>query len=175
MQQHHHHKHHSKHHAWGRFRRRLKYFYYHFIRDPSPERVLRGISVGVFFGCTPFLGIHMLFAFVTAAVINGNKILAVISTWIMNPLTLVPLFILDYRVGRFLFYPSLSLTVEFSEKNLTSIRSIIGLGWDVFGACSLGGVIVGLILALIFYVMMRPLYHYFRRLHLLERFKKHGR
>lgn len=156
----------------NKIKRRFKYFYYRFVRiDNSPERVAKGLAVGIFYGCTPFLGVHMLASFATAALIHGNKILAMIATWIMNPLTIVPLVYLDFRVGKYLLKSSLE--AEFSKENLTSMMSMMEMGWDFFWILSAGGIVVGCICSFLTYFISKPLFIHLRKFHLLSRY--HGR
>jgi uncharacterized protein (DUF2062 family) len=78
--------------------------------DDTPQRIARGIAVGLWIAFTPFLGLHMILALALAALFRANKALAVLFVWISNPFTLLPIYGSAYLTGRFLvgqFHPSL--------------------------------------------------------------------
>jgi uncharacterized protein (DUF2062 family) len=66
-----------------------------------PRRA-RGLSVGVFAGCFPIFGLQTIVGVLLAFVVRGNKIAAAAGTWVSNPLTYVPLFAFNYKMGQIL-------------------------------------------------------------------------
>jgi uncharacterized protein len=70
--------------------------------DDTPQRIARGVAVGLWVAYTPFLGLHMFLALAIAALIRANKVLAVLFVWVSNPLTLLPIHVPAYLLGRFL-------------------------------------------------------------------------
>ncbi len=60
--------------------------------------VAGGVWVGLFFACIPF-PIQMFFAAFFAVLTRVNLPVAVVCTWISNPLTWYPIFYFTYRVG----------------------------------------------------------------------------
>lgn len=68
--------------------------------DDAPQRMARGIGIGVFFAYLPLLGLQMILAFIFAKWLKANKAMAVMSTWISNPLTAMIIFYPCYRTGR---------------------------------------------------------------------------
>ncbi|WP_068118125.1 DUF2062 domain-containing protein [Tropicimonas marinistellae] len=71
--------------GWGR----AAIYVQHRIRrlPDKPHRIARGIFSGVFVSFTPFYGLHFITAFVTARIIGGNILAAVLATFFGNPLT----------------------------------------------------------------------------------------
>lgn len=67
--------------------------------NDSPHRLAMGAAIGLFTGWTPALGLHILIAFILAAIFRANKLLAVALVWVSNPLTLVPIYYPSYLVG----------------------------------------------------------------------------
>lgn len=65
----------------------------------SPERIARGIFVGVFTSFTPFYGIHFLIAFLLARIMNGNVFASLLATFFGNPLTYVPIAYASLKTG----------------------------------------------------------------------------
>lgn len=70
--------------------------------DDSPERIARGIAVGVFTAWLPFFGLHIFLALIFAAVVRANKIMALLFIWVSNPFTAVFIYYPAYRIGRFI-------------------------------------------------------------------------
>lgn len=68
----------------------------------SPERIARGIFVGVFTSFTPFYGLHFLVAFILARIMNGNLFASLIATFFGNPLTYVPIAYASLKTGYWL-------------------------------------------------------------------------
>ena len=69
--------------------------------EGTPAERARGVAVGIFSGCFPFFGLQSLMGVCLASLVRGHHLLAVIGTWISNPLTYLPLYWLNYRVGSF--------------------------------------------------------------------------
>ncbi len=69
------------------------------IEEGSPAKRARGLGVGIFSGCFPFFGLQTFVGIVLASVVKGNHLLAAAGTWISNPLTYVPLYWFNYKVG----------------------------------------------------------------------------
>ena len=68
--------------------------------DDSPHRIALGAAVGLFVGCSPALGLHILIVFLMSMVVRINRAAALCLVWISNPLTFVPIFYNDYIVGK---------------------------------------------------------------------------
>ena len=69
--------------------------------DDPPERTALAFSIGVFITFSPFLGLHTIIATVLAFVFRFNKVAIYTGTYINNPLTLVPIIVVSYGIGRF--------------------------------------------------------------------------
>ena len=68
-------------------------------QEGSPSQRALGFGVGIFSGCFPFFGLQTLMGVFLAKILKGNSILAAVGTWISNPLTYVPLYYFNYRLG----------------------------------------------------------------------------
>lgn len=84
--------------------KKLKYYYIKVVRiftrsRNTPESMARGIAVGVFVGLTPSVGFQMLPAILLAFLVKGNKILALLFTYVSNPITTIPLYALYFYLG----------------------------------------------------------------------------
>ena len=72
----------------GGWSRAFQYVKHRVRRLPdTPERIARGIWVGVFITFTPFYGLHIVAAILLARVFKGNALAALLATFVGNPLT----------------------------------------------------------------------------------------
>ena len=109
-------------------------------QDGTPYFNAKGIAVGVFSGCFPFFGFQTLLGIFFARLINGNLVLAAIGTWISNPFTYVPLYILNFKVGS-IFFKDNSKNIDFNE---LIGEDIFNQGWIFTSRLLLGSCLVGL-------------------------------
>ena len=52
-----------------------------------PERIAKGVAIGIFISFTPLFGLHVLLALIIAILLRANVFVTLISTFIGNPLT----------------------------------------------------------------------------------------
>jgi uncharacterized protein (DUF2062 family) len=76
----------AKHLSWANFRQRLRALW---KMDLSPVAVGLGVGLGIFVGCSPFIGLHTLMVFTLAALLRINPWVALLSSQISLP----PLFL----------------------------------------------------------------------------------
>ena len=69
--------------------------------DDTPKEIARGIAIGVFIAMTPTVGIQMITIALVCTIFHGNRLAGVSMAWISNPLTIVPIYWLDYVIGSF--------------------------------------------------------------------------
>ncbi len=125
------------------WRRLGRYLYIRFVRmQSSPQAIARGLSVGVFSGSFPLLGFQSLIAIALATVFQGNKVVAIATTWISNPLTYLPLFAFNYYVGCWLLRIPSVTNLPTDSLNITEWMA---MGREVATALMLGSFVVGLI------------------------------
>lgn len=132
-------------------KRACKYFYYRFIRlQASPEKLARGMALGLFISTTPTFGIQMVLGLVLAAFFRISKLCALIGVQVTNALTAPFVYAGTYYLG------ALILDRPFKDEYLEdlSLSSLWELGPDVFLSLWVGGVIVGVALAVIGYFLV---------------------
>ena len=123
------------------------------LHDPNIWHLTRrssagGVAAGLFCAFIP-LPIHMIVAAAVAILFRVNLPLAVIFTWVTNPLTFAPIFIFAYKLGtRILDVPERQ--VEFEPV----LHKLIHIWEPLF----LGSFILASISALIGYVAVRMLW-----------------
>lgn len=122
----------------------------------TPHQIALGLSIGIFMGFSPLVGLHM----VTAAVIclfSGASILAAaLGTMVCNPLSCPVMLISDYKLGNLLFgdaghLPDLSALDRGLLEILANPLGFAQVFWDVLGPVFLpllaGGAVLGLLFA----------------------------
>jgi len=70
--------------------------------DDSPERIARGLALGVFISFLPLMGIQMFLSWIAATLFKGNKLMAVLGAWLTNPATAIFIYYPCYCLGRWL-------------------------------------------------------------------------
>ncbi|HPS54920.1 MAG TPA: DUF2062 domain-containing protein [Sedimentisphaerales bacterium] len=68
--------------------------------NDSPKSIAMGVCLGVFVAWTPILGVHMMTALFLAVIAKANKLVSVLTVWVSNPFTYLPMWSLGYMVGR---------------------------------------------------------------------------
>lgn len=133
------------------WKRVLRYLYIHFLRmRGSPTVIARGVAAGVFAGSFPLLGFQTLIGVAIAALVGGNKVVAAASTWISNPLTYLPLFALNFHIGRLLLRLPPTTVLPLASGHL---NDWMAMGLDVAAALMLGSCVVGLIASVLGYYL----------------------
>ena len=113
-----------------------------------PRELSLGVAIGVFVGITPTIPLHMVLAVALAAALRGSKLAAALGVWVANPLT-IPLFYYgSYRLGTFVLgMPELTLPTKYS------LFSLMKLGGNVTVAMLHGGVLLGILPAVLAYFL----------------------
>ena len=147
-------------------KRACRYFYYRFIRlQATPESLARGVALGLFISTTPTFGVQTFIALFLAAILRCSKICAVVAAQLSNALTAPFIFLGTYYFG------AVILDTPFDRAKLDGLLD--GFEWgsvwtsgfsaftplwegfrDVFVALWVGGLIVGVILAIIGYFVV---------------------
>ncbi len=124
------------------WQRLLRYLYVRFLRiQSSPEAIARGAAAGIFSGAFPLIGLQSVFGIAIAALIRGNKMIAVAGTFVSNPFTSIPIFAFNFYLGRWI----LGVETAALPSSMTDINAWLSMGADVFIAMMLGSLIVGAI------------------------------
>lgn len=118
----------------------------------EPRQIALGFALGIFVGMLPLMGLQMAIAFFIAALLNYNKISAAAGAWITNPITAPFLYGLSYYIGaKFMsFKGNYKLPEEFS---LSVVKEIIVKAPNILWVMTVGGIILGIPLALAGYYL----------------------
>ena len=163
----------------GGWRRAAVYVIHRLRRLPDPaHRISRAIAAGVFTSFTPFYGLHFLFSALVAWIMRGNIVASLLATFVGNPLTFVLIAASSLQTGYFLLGMGTPVgnSVERSlggkfvdagtdlKHNLWAVFTDEPADWshlhlfydEVFFPYMIGGLIPGLIAALIGYYVSLP-------------------
>jgi len=132
------------------WKRKLRYLYLRIVRLRSTTpAIARGLAMGVFAGLFPFFGAQTILGVSLAILVRGNKLTAAIGTWISNPLTYVPIYLFNFRVGQFLLQTNeLSIDIDW-----TSTTELLQAGKVFVATLLVGCTMVGAIAAVIAYFL----------------------
>lgn len=123
--------------------------------DAHPAHISAGFAMGVFVSFTPFFGLHTPLAIALAFIFRLNKVTCITGAWVNTPLTMVPVLVASYNLGRFLRgKPAVALTFT-------------NLDWHTLQPYAksilLGSSIIGFIAAVAAYFICYRLVMFFRR------------
>jgi uncharacterized protein len=160
------------------WRRGIEYIAHRLRRLPdTPHRIALGFACGVFSSFTPFFGLHLIGAIALAWVLRANMISAAIGQLFGNPFTLPFIAWISMALGRRILgggatgrdFERVSDAFGSAAAGLwQSILSLFGMGqpqWsklallftDVMLPYFVGGLLPGIVTAIAFYYLVRPL------------------
>ena len=115
-----------------------------------PREIAKGFALGIFLGMSPTMGFQMILAVPLAALFRWNKLAAAAGVWISNPITAPLLYGSTYLVGARLMglagRPHGAATVGGA-----TFLKMIARAPEIFWAMTIGGVVLGVPLALLGY------------------------
>lgn len=129
-----------------------KNLYQRFIKiRGNPRQIASGFSLGIFIGMSPTMGLQIIMAVFFASLLKWNKISATIGVLITNAFTAPLLYALTYLVGAKVL--GIENNFDFPQQ-MMSMETAVGLienAPTLLWAMTVGGVIVGLPLAVVAY------------------------
>ncbi len=129
----------------------LKKAYVRFLKiRGNPREIALGFALGIFVAMSPTMGFQMAIAIPIAALLGWNKIAAAMAVWVSNPFTAPIIYIPTYKIGAKLMGLSLASNAADAASGSTML-AFAEKAPKAFGAMTLGGVVIGLPLAIISY------------------------
>jgi len=138
--------------------------------DDTVHSIALGAAVGMFVGMTPTVGLQMvlilLVALVARPLFRFNQVAGLIAVYISNPLTIIPIYWCDYKIGT-LFFGGTVTRADFAailqyEGLAQWWQTLVALFVDVGAPLVVGSLIVGTVVALLTYPATRWLLLTFR-------------
>lgn len=124
--------------------------------------IARAVLIGMFWAFIP-IPLQMLPAAIFAIWFNANLPVSISLVWLTNPLTMPPVFYLNYKIGAMLLHqPAMPFDFELSWQWVSERLSEVGL--PLF----LGSFVCGLLAALISYLLVQ----FFWRRHVRREWQK---
>ncbi len=114
----------------------------------DPRYIAMGMAIGVFVSVTPTIPFHTVIALALAFIFRGSKPAAAIGVWFANPVTIPVFYIGSFKVGTLILNKPIAFDVK-----LESISELMTLGLDVTIAMIVGGAILGILPAIIAYIL----------------------
>jgi uncharacterized protein (DUF2062 family) len=112
----------------------------------TPESVGRGVAAGLFSACILPAG-HMLMAFLLATLIGGAQTVSILTTWIINPLTIPIVYPAQCYIGSFLIGRPLSYALikhlVLDVLHNPSVETIQTLSSEIILSFFAGGLLLG--------------------------------
>ncbi|MDJ0508491.1 MAG: DUF2062 domain-containing protein [Crocosphaera sp.] len=138
----------------SRIRRSWRYFYLRFLRlRGTPGYISRGLACGVFAGCFPLFGLQTIIGVLLAVIFRGHKLAAAAGTWISNPLTYVPIFAFNYKMGELLLGLGSQETPVSLPDDWQSWSELKASGLVFLITLFVGCFLVGLLSSIVAYIM----------------------
>jgi len=126
----------------------FKKVYERFIKiRGEPRKIALGFALGLFVGMSPTMGLQIAIAVFFAALLKWNKISAAIGVWITNPITAPFIYSMTYVTGAKLIGIKKTYNLN-PELNLDTINKILQKAPEFIWALIIGGIIIGLPLAI---------------------------
>jgi len=142
----------------------------------SPRAIAGGFTLGMFIAFTPTIGFQIPLVILLATLLNMNRPAAILSVWVTNAATMAPIYTFNYWVGSlFLSGPPVSevynafmnVAAEVVKIDIWEVydqfKTMVALGTEIIGPLVLGSVIVGLVAAVLTYLLSITLIHTFLR------------
>ncbi|AOY57093.1 DUF2062 domain-containing protein [Desulfococcus multivorans] len=137
----------------GRIIPALKKAYDRFVKiRGNPKEIALGFALGLFVGMTPYMGLHMAIAVFLAALFKWNKIAAATGAWISNPLTAPFIYAATFYVGNRILSIDNPCCLP-GALNLDVILQLVKNAPAIFWILTVGGIVLGVPVALIGYYM----------------------
>lgn len=138
----------------SRIKRSWRYFCLRFLRlRGTPRYISRGLAFGVFAGCFPLFGLQTIIGVLLAVLFRGHKLAAAAGTWISNPLTYVPIFAFNYKVGELLLGFGIGETHVIFPDNWQSWSELKESGLVFLVTLFSGCLVVGAIASILTYLL----------------------
>ena len=144
----------------------------------TPHKISLGMSCGIFASFTPLFGLHFLIAGFLSYLLRANVLASLIGTFVGNPITFPIITVFNLKLGEwilgsseyssgdggkifegfldfiFLIYKSFFTEGSIGENNVPRMNEFLN---GVFMPYSLGGLILGIFIAVVSYFLLRPL------------------
>ena len=132
--------------------------------EDTPHQIALGAAIGMFVAMTPTVGMQMilvmLVAFLTRPFLHFNRAAALVMVYVSNPVTMVPLYWFNYKIGTLFFVDSALSWQYFSQmRELTWVDTVIRIFVEIGAPLIAGSLIVATVSGILAYPFIRWLLH----------------
>lgn len=161
-----------------KLQRTARFYFLRFKRlQGDPRSLAIGVAIGVFIGISPTLPLHTVMIVAVTLLLRVSTVSAIIAAAVVsNPLTFALQYFLCWKVGNILLPDRLTwdkmreiLNIVMNQGFSESLESISRLSVDAIFVMLTGGILLGLPLAFISYILSL---NFFLKIHEKRR-KKH--
>lgn len=132
----------------------------------SPRAISGGLALGTFVAFTPTIGIQFAIVIFLATIFNLNRPAALLTIWISNAATMVPLYTFNYFIGT-LFWSGPPVSEVYSSFSAIAAKllklgffdiseqfsTVMALSTNVIIPLIIGSCVVGIIAALVVFLL----------------------
>ena len=171
----------------------LKYFFIAFksktiqffkmlvLKERSPHKLALSFAIGNYIAFCPFIGLHTAMIFLFAWIFKLNTAVTFATGYVVNNVfTAVPIFLSDYVFGYWLLHGVFHLkTHDINPTWMNIINDFLHTKLGIPNACfwsfMIGGNLLAIIVALVSYPLVKPLFvHLSRQMHKSEQNKENS-
>lgn len=126
----------------------------------TPHSIAAGVACGVAISFTPFIGFHLLGAFLLCLLMRGNYVAAAVGTLVGNPWTFPFMWVAAYKLGHVLLGARAAPMEPVEHWNLASLFAEVEA---VFWPMVVGGVPLAVVTGLATYVPLMRMIAVYQR------------
>ena len=148
------------------FERPLRYYYLRIMRQSGTStEIAQGMAIGIFVGLLLPPGIQMVLALFLAILLKANRVVALLSCWISNPLTFCFIYPFYFQLGKWMtgLRPKFPRFPGASEEAWHFVVSIFKQGGGVAVVCFVGALTSAVVGSIISYYLTKFTVESFRR------------
>ena len=120
-----------------------------FLSDDSPRQIALGAAIGIFVACSPFIGLQAWIALPIALIVRANRLSTLGFTLLANPFTMPILYTAEGLLGRYI----LGITHPLPSGDFSNLPGFLALGTEILMAVLVGFVVIGVVSAVITYLV----------------------
>lgn len=129
----------------------------------SSSKIALSIAIGMLVGIIVPMGAQTFVVVPLSLLFKCNPLLSIITTWITNPVTIVPLYFAAYKVGELFLNRSIPWNeLELVLKNPT-LDKIFSIGIGSIQQIFLGCLVIGIFAAILSYFGVYYIVNYYRK------------
>jgi uncharacterized protein (DUF2062 family) len=139
-----------------KIKRAVRYRYLQLLRiRDCPGRVSRGFATGIAVGAWPCMGFQTIVGLPVVLLLRGNPFAMAIGVWWTNPLTAIPVYYFEYKIGVLIMSVEPMSYDRFvaAISGVSDLQSFLQLGYELLMPLVWGGGLFSVVLYPIIYFL----------------------